>query len=63
MIISGSFVVLLAYEEFSFDRVAILIKQGVCDYLSVSKAGASDYNSKYNLECMSLTTKHTTVAE
>lgn len=54
--------VLLAYEEFSFDRVVILIKEGICDYLSISKAGASDCNSKYNLEHMSLTTKHTTVA-
>lgn len=38
MTISGYFMALLACEEFSFDRVAILVDQGICDYLNTSKA-------------------------
>lgn len=49
---------LLACEGFSFDSVAILIKQGMCDYLSISKANTLEYNPRYDLECMSLTKQY-----
>lgn len=49
MTILGYLMVLIASEGFSFDGVAILTKQGTCDYLKTSKAGASKYDSRYSI--------------